>query len=204
MEIANIVCTDVINIGPEFNVVETVDDIIYTNLPTLIIGYETAIEVYGIDNINVLKRNIKRNLFWTFRRTVERKVYQLDVEEFIRYSYKKAMENINYVDVDVIQHSNKKLYKIAKKILSLKEPICYKSMNNVIYIYSENLIFGMDMNLLDYVGFDVEKLEKKIIDKSVVFLEGSEILIEYNNQLERLKYNYKFLPFLYSIKNPHD
>jgi|TARA_R110000851_G_C13090816_1_gene566851 hypothetical protein len=204
MEIANIVCKDVINIGPEFNVVDSVDDIIYTNLPTLVIGYEDAINLYGIDNINVLKRNIKRNLFWTFRRTVERKVYEPDVEAFIKYSYKKAIENINYVDVDVIQFSPNKLYKITKKILGLKQPLSYKSANNVIYIYSENLIFGVDINLLEYVGVDVEKVEKKIIDKSVVFLEGSEILIEYNNQLERLKYDYKFLPFLYSIKNPHD
>ena len=204
MEIANIVCKDKINVGPEFNIVESVDDIIYTNLPTLIIGYETAINLFGIDNVNVLKRNIKRNTFWTFRRTVERKVYQSDLEEFIRYSYKKAIENINYVDVDVIQSSSNKLYKITKKILGLKDSISYKSENNIIYIYSENLIFGVDMNLLDYVGVDIEKVEQKIINKSRVFLKGTEILIEYNNQLERLKYDYKFLPFLYSIKNPHD
>ena len=179
-------------------------DDIYTNLPTLIIGYETAIDILGAENINVLKRNINKKMFWTFRRTIERKVYDPDLEDFIRYSYKKAIENINYVDVDVIQHSSKKLYKIVKKISGLKNPISFKSPNNIIYIYSENLIFGIDMNLLDYVGIDIEKVEKKIINKCVVFLEGTEILIEYNNQLERLKYDYKYLPFLYSIKNPHD
>jgi hypothetical protein len=203
MEIANIVCKDVINIGPEFNVVESVDDIVYTNLPTLIIGYETVVDLYGVDNINVLKRNINKKTFWTFRRNVERKVYEPDLEDFMRYSYKKAIENINFVDLDVIQFNKQKLYKIVKKILSLKDPISYKSANNVIYIYSENLIFGVDLNLLSFVGFDIEKAENKIKEKSLVFLEGNEILIEYNNYLERLNYDYKYVPFLYSI-NPHD
>jgi hypothetical protein len=203
MEIANIVCTDVINVGPEFNVVKTVDDIIYTNLPTLIIGYETAVDLYGIDNINVLKRNLNKNIFWTFRRTVERKIYEPDLEDFMRHSYKKAIENINFVDLDVIQFDKSKIYKIVKKILKLKDPISYKNENNVIYIYSGNLIFGVDLNLLAFVGFDSTKAEKKIIEKSKVFLEGSEILIEYNNHLERLNYDYKYVPFLYSI-NPHE
>jgi len=204
MEIANIVCKDVINIGPEFNIVESMDDIMYTNLPTLIVGYDLAIDTFGIKNINVLKRNINKKMFWTFKRTVERKVYDPDLEYFIRHSYTKAIENLTYIDIDVIQFSKEKLRRINKKILELKNVISYKSPNNIIYIYSENLIFGIDLNLFDYIGINVEKVEKKIIDKSRVFLKGSEILIEYNNQLERLKYDYKFLPFLYSIKNPHD
>jgi hypothetical protein len=203
MEIANIVCKDVINVGPEFNVVETVDDIVYSNLPTLIIGYETVVDIYGSDNVNVLKRNINKKLFWTFRRTIERKIYEPDLEDFIRYSYKKAIENINYIDLDVIQFNKRKLYKIVKKILQLKNVISYKTDNNVIYIYSSNLIFGVDLNLLEFVGFDVEKAENKIIEKSEVFLKGTEILIEYNNHLDRLNYDFKYVPFLYSI-NPHD
>jgi len=203
MEIANIVCSDAINVGPEFNVVESSSDIIYTNLPTLIIGYEAIVAMCGSENINILKRNINKKTFWTFKRNVERSVYQRDLEDFMRYSYKKAVENISYVDLDVIQFNYRKLYKITKEILKLKDPISYKSINNVIYIYSNNLIFGVDLNLLRFAGVDVEKIENKIIKKSLVFLEGSEILIEYNNHLERLNYDYKYLPFLYSI-NPHD
>lgn len=203
MEIANIVCTDKLNVGPEFNVVNSVDDIVYTNLPMLIVGHTIAMELYGKDNVNVLKRNINNKIFWTFRRTVERKIYEGDLEDFMRHAYKKAIEKINYVDFDVIQYNKKKLYKITKKLLILKNPISYKSDNDVIYVYEDNLIFGIDLKLLDFVGVDIEKVEKKIIDKSVVFLTGSEILIEYNNYLERLDYDYKYVPFLYSI-NPHD
>jgi len=203
MEIANIVCIDKLNVGPEFNVVKSVDDIIYNNLPTLIVGYEMAIDLYGADNINVLKRNVNNKIFWTFRRTVERKIYEPDLEDFMRHAYKKAIENINYVDLDVIQFKPRKLYKITKKLLQLKNPISYKNDNDVIYVYSDNLIFGIDLKLLNYVGINTEKVEKKIIEKSKVFLVGNEILIEYNNHLERLNHDYKYVPFLYSI-NPHD
>ena len=203
MEIANIVCLDKLNIGPEFNVVKSVDDIIYNNLPTLIVGYEMAIGLYGVDNINVLKRNVNNKIFWTFRRTVERKIYEPDLEDFMRHAYKKAIEKINYVDLDVIQFKPKKLYKITKKLLQLKNLISYKNDNDVIYVYSDNLIFGIDLKLLNYVGINTEKVEKKIIEKSKVFLVGNEILIEYNNHLERLNHDYKYVPFLYSI-NPHD
>ena len=203
MEIANIVCTDKLNIGPEFNVVKSVDDIVYANLPLLIIGYDKAIELYGADNVNVLKRNINNKVFWTFGRTVERKIYEPDLEDFMRHAYKKAVENINFIDFDVIQFNNRKLLKIAKKLLNLKDPISYKTDNDIIYVYGENIIFGIDLKLLDFVGVDIEKVEKKIIEKSLVFLTGSEILIEYNNHLERLNYDYKYVPFLYSI-NPHE
>ena len=203
MEIANIVCPDKLNIGPEFNVVKSVDDIIYNNLPTLIVGYEMAIGLYGADNINVLKRNVNNKIFWTFRRTTKRDTYESDLEDFMRHAYKKAIEKINYVDLDVIQFKPKKLYKITKKLLQLKNLISYKNDNDVIYVYSDNLIFGIDLKLLNYVGINTEKIEKKIIEKSKVFLVGNEILIEYNNHLERLNHDYKYVPFLYSI-NPHD
>tara|TARA_R110000796_G_scaffold219934_1_gene336007 strand:+ start:30274 stop:30885 length:612 start_codon:yes stop_codon:yes gene_type:complete len=203
MEIANIVCTDVVNVGPEFNYIKSVDDILNANLPTLIIGYETVVNLFGVNNINVLNRKISENIFWTFRRTVQRNVYEPDLEDFIIFSYKKAIENIKYVDLDIIQFSKRNLCKIVRKILKLEDIISYKNPNNVIYIYSGNLIFGVDLNLLGFVGVNVEKVEKKIIEKSKVFLVGSEILIEYNIQLERLNYDYKYVPLLYSI-NPHE
>jgi len=203
MEIANIVSETKINIGPEFNVVSLEDEIIFKNLPTLIIGYETVCDLYGKENINVLKRKINENIFWTFKRNVKRILYDPDIEDFIRHSYKTYVDRISYIDVDVIQFPTKKLIKITKKILELTDIISYKTDNNIIYLYSKNIIFGVDLNILKYVGFNIEKIERKIKEKSMVFLTGKEILIEYSNHLERLENDLKYLPFLYSI-NPYD
>tara|TARA_R110000796_G_scaffold40062_6_gene99411 strand:+ start:9564 stop:10175 length:612 start_codon:yes stop_codon:yes gene_type:complete len=203
MEIANVVTKDKINIGPEFNVVENLEDIIYRDLPTLIIGYDFASELYGKDILNPLNRAIDKNLFWTFDKKVKRVLFDSDIEDFIKYSYKNRIKHLSFVNVDFIQFNQIKLFKIVKKILVLNNPIAYHSDSNVVYIYGENIIFIIDLNLLKYLKSDVNNILKKIKEKSHVFLSGEEILIEYNNHLGRLDSDIKLLPFLYSI-NPHD
>jgi len=203
MEIANIVSTSKINVGPEFNVVENMDEIVFTDLPTLIIGYDTVCDMYGEDNLNVMNRKISKELFWTFKRNEKRQICDIDIEDFIRYSYKKYTKNINYVDLDPIQDNPIKIKRIVKKLLSLNNPISYETENNVIYIYSENIIFGLDLNVFGYTGFNIEKLRERVKEASSVFLEGSELLIEYGDHLDRLNNDIKLIPFLYSI-NPNE
>tara|TARA_R110000796_G_scaffold11796_5_gene39620 strand:+ start:6087 stop:6698 length:612 start_codon:yes stop_codon:yes gene_type:complete len=203
MEIANIVSYDSINIGPEFNVVQSMDDIIYKDLPTLIVGYDLAMSYFNKDSINILNKQIDKNTFWTLKRNVKRDVYSNDLESFIRFSYKKYTDNISFVDLDFIQYSKVKMMKVIRKIYSLTNVISYKSNNNVIYLYSGNLIFSIDLNTISFLGLDVDKIEAKVIEKSSVFLKGNEILIEYNNHLERLNQQIKYIPVLYSI-NPHE
>tara|TARA_R110000851_G_scaffold250075_1_gene402532 strand:- start:691 stop:1299 length:609 start_codon:yes stop_codon:yes gene_type:complete len=201
MEIGNIVSKQKINVGPEFNVVEDMDDIIFNELPTLIIGYDLVNTFFGKDSINILKRRIGKHVFWTLKRKTKRDVYSNDLEDFIRYSYEKYTKKINYVNLDLIHFSNKKIIKIIKKIYSLDKVITYKSKNDVLFLHSNDLIFGIDLNLVKFVGFDPKKIEKKVIEKSDVFLKGEEILIEYANHLERLNHDVKYIPCLYLI-NP--
>jgi len=203
MEIANIVSSKKLNVGSEFNVVENIDEIVFKDLPTLIIGYDEICDLYGEDNVNVLKRNVTKNVFWTFKRTTKRQLYDTDLESFIRHSYKKATSKLNYVDLDLIQFSNGKILKIVKHLLTLNDVISYESENSVIYIYSNNITFGIDLNLVEYIGFDADKVRKRVKDKSIVYLEGEEILIEFQNHLERLDNDIKLIPFLYSI-NPYE
>jgi hypothetical protein len=178
MEIANIVSHDSINIGPEFNVVQSMDDIIYKDLPTLIVGYDLTMSYFNKDSVNILNKQIDKNTFWTLKRNVKRDVYSNDLESFIRFSYKKYTDNISFVDLDFIQYSKVKMMKVIRKIYSLTNVISYKSNNNVIYIYSCNLIFGIDLNTISFLGLDVDKIEAKVIEKSSVFLKGNEILID--------------------------
>jgi hypothetical protein len=203
MEIANIVSNDNINIGKEFNVVKSIDEIMYKELPTMIIGRELAISSFSNDSVNILNRQINKNTFWTLNKNVKRDVHSIDLENFIRFSYKNYLRKINYVDVDFIQYSESKMQKVKSKLFSLKDPITYLSKNNVLYVYGENIIFGLDLNTAEYIGLDPEKISSKLIKKSNVFLYGDEIFIEYNNHLERLNYEVKYIPVLYSI-NPNE
>lgn len=203
MEIANIITEDKIDIGPEFNVVTSLDEIIFKDLPTLIIGYDLVKLFFDKSLINVLNKRINKNTFWTFNRNVKRDVFTNDLEDFIRHSYTKCIERINYVDIDLIQFSRGKIIKILRKIKELENIITYKSKNNVIYMYSENLIFGIDLNIVDFIGYDSKKIEDRIRAESIKFLEGDEILLEYGNHLERINNGIKYIPLLYSI-NPHE
>lgn len=203
MIIANIVSKDKINVGSEFDVVPTIDDIKFVNLPTLVIGYGVVCDFYGIEKVNVLNRTIVNNIFWTFDKNVKRGLYNSDIEDFIRYSYKKYVEDFTIVDLNLIQYSRRLIINIVRKLLSFKDAITYESENGVVYIYSEKIVIIVDLNIVEYVGFDIVKIREKIKEKSLVFLSGNEILIEYNSYMERLDNDIKLIPFLYSMI-PHD
>lgn len=200
MIIGNVLTTNNINIGNEFNVVKTFDQCV-KGLPTLIIGYDEVLKISSKDKINVLHRSIDSTTFWTFNRTDNRMIFDNDIEDFIRFSYKFNTKNLNYIDVDLIQEGNRRLVKIVKKILSLNDYITYESDNNILYMLSNNLIFGIDLNTARYIGFDIDKIKSKAKSISKVYLSGNEPLIEFGDDLERLDNDIKLLPYLYSI-NP--
>lgn len=200
MIIGNVLTTNNINIGNEFNVVKTFDQCV-KGLPTLIIGYDEVLKISSKDKVNVLHRSIDSTTFWTFNRTDNRMIFDNDIEDFIRFSYKFNTKNLNYIDVDLIQEGNRRLVKIVKKILSLNDYITYESDNNILYMLSNNLIFGIDLNTARYIGFDIDKIKSKAKSISKVYLSGNEPLIEFGDDLERLDNDIKLLPYLYSI-NP--
>ena len=71
----------------------------------------------------------------------------------------------------------------------------------MIYIYGDKLIFGIDLYLIKYMGFDENRVEIKIKNISKEFLEGDEIFILYKDNMERLNNSVKYIPFLCAIKN---
>jgi hypothetical protein len=71
----------------------------------------------------------------------------------------------------------------------------------MIYIYSDDFIFGIDMKLLKYLRLNTSKIKDKIIKISSVFLSDDNIFIEYKSIIEDMENQVRFLPYLYSIKN---
>jgi hypothetical protein len=102
--------------------------------------------------------------------------------------------------VDPIQYPYRSLRKAIKKIHSIDTLTSYKT-GDMVYIYGENLIFGIDLKLLRYMGFDTGKLLTKIITKSSVFLEDENIFIEYKQIIDELDNQIRFIPYLHSILN---
>lgn len=197
MKIANIVSKSKINISEEFNLVESMDEIIH-GLPTLIIGFDYVNKHYP--DFDILNSELEPNIYWTFKKTERRDKHEEDLIWFENKVYSDLAKTIKYIFVDPIQHNKKTLIKIIRKIYSLEKAITFIN-DKMIYIYGDNLIFGIDLKLLHFVGLDINKIKYKIKTKSIVFLEDSKILIEYKNYIEELGLQVKYLPFLYFIRN---
>jgi hypothetical protein len=197
MKIANILSTIKIEAPEDFNIVKSSSDLI-DGLPTLIVGYDYVNKHYHDFDITNIK--LEPNLYWTFKKTEKRDKFDEDLRWFIRKVYEDLTDKLIYLFVDPIQHKPKTLRKIVKKILSLNDVITYKH-NEMFYVYSDNLIFGIDLKLLKYLGFNTDKIKEKIKSISNVFLIDDEILIEYKKCIETLNNRVRYIPYLYFIRN---
>lgn len=197
MKIANIVTSNSLNVDDNINIVDSMDKII-EGLPTLVTSYKWVSENY--EDYDIYDKKLGDKLYWTFAKTERRDIFYNDIEEFLTIANKDLISNIKYIFVDPIHFNLSKIKKIITKIYSLPNKISFKHMD-MIYIYGDGLIFGIDLNLLNYIGINVERAENKIKKNSSVFLENDEIFIEYKNNMERLNDSVKYIPYLYSINN---
>ena len=197
MKFANIVTNTQINVSHDFNVVESMDEIIH-GLPTLIVGFDIADKLYT--NYDMGYKKISDNIYWTTKRTENRDKHNFELEWFKFFVYNELVKDISYIFVDPIQYNKKTILKILKKIYNSTNKISYHH-KDMIYIYADKLIFGIDLKLLKYIGLNETKIKDKIIKLSSVFLRDSDIFIEYKNIIEDLDNQVRFLPFLYSIRN---
>jgi len=199
MKIGNIVSNTNLNLGEEFNMVDSLDNVIQ-GIPTLIVGYDLVKKQFG-DNLDFSSREVD-GIHWTFTKDEQKKYYLIDINKFMDYCFDNAIKTIKYIFVDPIQFKTTKIKKIITKIRSLNEPICYLTEKKMLYIFGDNIIFGIDLKLISYLGINDNKIISQIKSMSKVFLEGIEIFIEYKNHLERLDNQPRYIPFLYSI-NKH-
>lgn len=197
MKIANIVSTQSVNVSQDFNVVNSMDQIIH-GIPTLIVGFDYVNKHYP--DFDIMEREVEKDLYWIFKRTEKRDDYQIGIDWFVNKIYSDLTKDISYIFVDVLQYQPKSLLKITRKIIEIENKISF-IYNDMIYIYGENIIFGVDLKLMSFIGFDIEKLKLKISSKSSVFLGLSDILIEDKTTIEELGIQVRYIPYLYSIRN---
>ena len=194
---ANIVTNTNINIDKYFNVVKTLDEIVQ-GLPTLIIGWDIVKTINP--EADFIDKKLSDDIFWTFKKTERRDIFEEDLYNFINYSYNRLIKNIKYRFIDLIQYSESELKDTFKKIKKSENVIGYK-YQNMLYIYIDNIIYGVDTKLIKYIGHDLESTLNKIISYFDVFLEKEEILIEYKDIIDVLNNEVKYIPYLYSIEH---
>ena len=178
---------------------ETIDD----SLPTLIVGWEKTKEIYG-DKVSILHKKIDDKIQWTFS-TKERKVdYDKDIESFMSNCYSNIGKDINYVYIDVIHDSKKKIKKIIRKIYSLKNPKVYNHLNRMIYIYGDNIVFGVDTEMLSYIGIDYKKVLDKLSKISNCLFIDEKIFNIYKSIINKINGKVRLIPYIYELENKNE
>ena len=178
---------------------ETIDG----SLPTLIVGWDKTKEIYG-DKVSILHKKIDEKTNWTFS-TKERKVdYDKDIKSFMSNCYSNIGKDINYVYIDIIHDSKKKIKKIIKKIYSLKNPKVYNHLNRMIYIYCENIVFGVDIEVLNYIGIDYKKVLDKLSKISNCLFIDEKIFNIYKSIINKINGKVRLIPYIYELENKNE
>jgi len=197
MFIGNIVTKSIIKSHDKFNVVDSLDKII-ESLPTLIIGWEIVKEINP--DADFCNRKLSDNINWTFTLNEKRNLYEEDLYYFIEECHNKLISKVTYKYIDFVLTNDDDLADTFKNIKNSEKNIAFK-FDNMIYIYSSNYLFGIDLNIISFVGRNTDKLINYLKTFINVFLEDSNILIEYKGYMDMLNNQVKYIPYLYSIEN---
>jgi hypothetical protein len=196
MFIGNIVTNT--NLGyKNFNIINSFDDIII-NLPTLIIGWDNVKTI--APNADYFDRKLSDDIFWTFSLTEKRDMHEEDLYYFIKKCYEIFVSKSNYIYIDFLLFENKKILNIFDNIKLSSKKIGFQT-ENMIYINVDNLIYGIDLNVIDYIGKDRNQLINYLKNNISVLFINNEILIEYKDYMVKLNNNLKYIPYIYSVEH---
>ena len=194
MNVGNIVTNSKIDIEnfKVCNKLETIDK----NLPTLIIGWENTKKLLG-ENVSILHKQIDNFTYWTFSTKERKSEYEIDLDSFISKCYNTFGEHLPYVYLDLLMGKRMVNFRIIRKILSLNNPITYISDSNMVYIYGENIIFGIDLNVVSLLEEKYEKILNKVKNLQNNTLVDLEIFNKCKDLILKLKNKDKYIPYIY-------
>jgi len=185
--VGNIITKESITgIPSNFGVYETVST---TDIPNLIIGWELTKTLYP--EASILRKKIKDNLYWTFSPIEKRSHFENDLKKYIDKSYKDYINKIKFYSIDPIVHKINTVDELLSKLSIVAGGFTYLYVNKVVYVYHDFVIYSIDLELLDFIGFD-RKIILSTLKETTNFFEG-----ELKNFKSELKYlDIKYLPYL--------
>lgn len=159
-------------------------------LPTLIIGWEET--KTNIPEASILRKKIKDNLYWTFSTTEKRTIFEEDLKSFIKKTYEDYVKEIKFFNIDPVIYKINTTEELITKIKNVAGGFAYLYLNKVVYIYHNSIIFSIDLEQLDFIGFDREIIISTLKESTKFFEENLEK--NFKNELKYL--TIKYLPYL--------
>lgn len=187
--------TGVLNIIERCNDKEVVDE----TIPTLIIGKKRAEDIYGKEHIKVLDKNIEGLVFWTYAKNERRDDYACSIKEFNDLILNKIKIDVPYKYVNLFRLTRRNLMTFLRYIRSNNIKVVYVYKNIMIYVYTTNGVYGIDLRECEYLGVSFDKvidIFKKgynvTLFSTIDFIDDS--LREYINE------NMYLIPYFYYLK----
>lgn len=191
--VGNIISSESITgIPPNFNILSTEEYLKAdsNDLPTLIIGWESA--KTNFDKASILKKKISNGLYWTFSTSEKRGVFEEDLKKFIKRSYDDFVKGIKHFNIDPINYKINSTEELLEKMKSLAGGFAYLYSDKVVYVYHNFNLFSIDLDQLDFIGFDREKVLSKLKEDTILFVKNEDK--NFKNELKYL--NIKYVPYL--------
>jgi len=166
-------------------------------LPTLIVGWGFVKENFS--EVSILSKTITPptsdgdgGVFWTFSRKEKRGIYELNLKEFKEKCYVDLINGIKTYNIDPIIYKINNTDELCGRILKLGDGVGYLFQDRIVYIYKDNNIFMIDLELMEFIGFNKEQIVKTLVDNLNVF--GDNFEEKYTEELKHL--DIKYTPFL--------
>jgi hypothetical protein len=166
-------------------------DVPTNDLPTLIIGWELTKSLYP--EASILRKKIKDNLYWTFSPTEKRSIFETDLKKYINKSYNDYIKKIKFFNIDPIIYKINSNEGLIEKIKNVAGGFTYLYVNKVVYVYHNFVIYSIDLEQLDFIGFD-RKIILSTLKETTNFSDCSWELKNFKNELKYL--DIKYLPYL--------
>jgi hypothetical protein len=160
-----------------------------TDIPNLIIGWELTKTLYP--EASILRKKIKDNLYWTFSPIEKRSHFENDLKKYIDKSYKDYINKIKFHNIDPIIYKINTVDELLSKLSIVAGGFTYLYVNKVVYVYHDFVIYSIDLELLDFIGFD-RKIILSTLKETTNFFEGE--LKNFKNELKYL--DIRYLPYL--------
>lgn len=137
-----------------------------SKLPTLIIGWGKSEELFD-DNISILNKKIKPNLYWTFSPSEKMEDFNEDTINFIDKLYGDFIRKYDYCFIDPIIDNITRPKHILRFSTSGTFDCAYV-LSDFLYLFSkeDKTIFGIDLKYYKILGFDTELLTNIIVQRT--------------------------------------
>ncbi len=139
-----------------------------TKLPSLIVGWKLANELFPTTNLDILERDInlkqRDKYLWEFSPTEDIIQYSSGIDLFVKKLPYLFISRFDYKNADPFVHNLFTFDQINEYLPDGGSLYVYK--NEIAYYLSGNTIYGIKLAIYDYMTMDVQGIVNLLVSKS--------------------------------------